>query len=280
MKLSTKLIVYSSLIAGLAGCSSLSLRDRPSTQQGTTPGTQSAGGYYLDDGPGGNPPADLASVPDAVPRDEPPHRYANRPYTVKGRQFTPIPGNVAYRANGKASWYGRRFHGKPTSSGEPYDMYAMTAAHPTLPIPSYARVSNPRNGRSVIVRINDRGPFHEDRLIDLSYTAAWKLDLLRGVEEVEVTKLMIGEDVSPAMAERPSASGLYLQLAALSSPGAVDTLIRRVREADIRLPGLYRVASDDLIKVQAGPFGAPEEASIAAELIERNLGLKPFRVTH
>jgi len=280
MRLSTKLIVYSSLIAGLTGCSSLSLRDRPTAPQGSAPGAQTSRGYYLDDGPGANPPADLASIPDAVPKDEPPHRYANRPYTVMGKQFAPIPVDAAYRATGKASWYGRRFHGKPTSSGEPYDMYAMTAAHPTLPIPSYVRVTNPRNGRSVTVRINDRGPFHEDRLIDLSYTAAWKLDLLRGVEQVEVTRLFAGEDMPIAISEPPSAHGLYLQLAALSSPDAADTLIRRVRDSDIRLPGLHRVTANDLVKVQAGPFAASEDASLAAELIERTLGLKPFRVTY
>src|SRR5207344_631281 len=99
----------------------------------------------------------------------------------------------AYRATGLASWYGKRYHGKPTASGEIYNMYAMTAAHPTLPIPSYARIRNPANGREVVVRINDRGPFHSDRIVDLSYTAALKLDLLRGVAPVELQRITFDE---------------------------------------------------------------------------------------
>jgi rare lipoprotein A len=136
------------------------------------------GGYYKDDGPGDNPPANLDRVADATPRLEPLHRYANRPYSRFGKDYVPLTAVGPFRQTGLASWYGRRFHGQPTSSGEVYDMYAMTAAHPTLPIPSYARVSNPANGRSVVVRINDRGPFHSDRIIDLSYVAAWKLGLV------------------------------------------------------------------------------------------------------
>ncbi len=274
MRLAGKLLVYSCLLGLLAGCSSLS--PGPSAKPTEKRDGIRSGGYYKDDGPGENPPADLAAIPDAVPRDEPLHRFANRPYSALGRSFTPLPADAEYRASGKASWYGRRFHGKPTASGEPYDMYAMTAAHATLPIPSYARVSNPRTGRSVIVRINDRGPFHEDRLIDLSYTAAWKLDLLRGVELVEVTR--IGPDNTPPAAITPLASGIYLQLAALSSPDAADSLMRQVRDSDLRLPGLHRIESGTLLKIQAGPYAAPEQASEAAELIERTLGLKPFRI--
>ena len=103
-------------------------------------------------------PANLASVPDAVPRDEPFHRFANRPYTVFGRTYVPVVNKEPTRERGIASWYGKKFHGQKTSSGEIYDMFAMTAAHKTLPIPSYARVTNVRNGKSVVVRVNDRGP--------------------------------------------------------------------------------------------------------------------------
>ncbi len=274
MRLAGKLLVYSCLLGLLAGCSSLS--PGPSAKPAEKREGMRTGGYYKDDGPGENPPNDLAAIPDAVPRDEPLHRFANRPYTALGRSFTPLPGDAEYRASGKASWYGRRFHGKPTASGEPYDMYAMTAAHATLPIPSYARVTNPRTGRSVVVRINDRGPFHEDRLIDLSYTAAWKLDLLRGVEPVEVTRIAPGE-TTPAPTGA-LASGIYLQLAALSTPTAVDTLLRQVQDSDLRLPGLHRIESGALVKIQAGPYSAREQADEAAELIERTLGLKPFRI--
>jgi rare lipoprotein A len=142
-------------------------------QTGTTPGTP--GGYYQDDGPGPNPPPNLEATPDPVPQAEPPHKYANEPYTALGQNFVPDKTARAYSASGSASWYGRQFHGKKTASGETYNMYGMSAAHPTLPIPSYARVTNLRNNKSVIVRVNDRGPFHANRVIDLSYTAALKL---------------------------------------------------------------------------------------------------------
>src|SRR5690606_17508564 len=130
------------------------------------PASKRGGGYYLDDGPGDDEPAPevLAATPDAVPRAEPLHRFANRPYTVLGKNYTPMKTRDSYRTTGIASWYGKKFHGQKTSSGEVYDMYAMTAAHPTLPIPSYARVTNPANGRSVVVRVNDRGPFLHNRI--------------------------------------------------------------------------------------------------------------------
>jgi rare lipoprotein A len=157
------------------------------------------------------PPRDLAAIPDAVPRAEPRSRYGNpASYVVFGRRHYVLASAKGYVERGTASWYGPGFHAARTSSGEPYDMYAMTAAHKTLPIPAYARVTNLRNGRSVVVRINDRGPFVGDRLIDLSYTAAWKLDMLRtGTAPVEVRVLSPDGDVPPARtasAAKPGAS--------------------------------------------------------------------------
>lgn len=133
------------------------------------------GGYYLDDGPGDNPPLDIDKIPDATPKKEPLLARANKPYRALGATYTPMTSYQPYNSTGVASWYGKRYHGRKTSIGEVYDMYAMTAAHPTLPLPSYVKVTNPANGRSVIVRVNDRGPFKKDRLIDLSYAAAYKL---------------------------------------------------------------------------------------------------------
>ena len=163
-------------VALLVGCAAAPTY----TPQPETAKPAAKGGYYKDDGPGDNPPANLDQIADAEPRAEPLHRYANRPYNRFGRDYVPITAVGPFRQEGIASWYGKRFHGQPTSSGEIYDMYAMTAAHPTLPIPSYARVTSLANRKSVVVRINDRGPFHSDRIIDLSYAAAWKLGIVAG----------------------------------------------------------------------------------------------------
>jgi rare lipoprotein A len=146
------------------------------------------------DGPPPNPPSNLVQVPDAVPRIEPIRVGGpNKPYEVLGRRYEPMTRDAPLQESGGASWYGRKFHGRPTSSGEPYDMFAMTAAHKTMPIPSYARVRNPANGREVVVRINDRGPFVDGRVIDLSYTAALKLGVLNGVAPVQVRRITHAE---------------------------------------------------------------------------------------
>ncbi|SFM32119.1 septal ring lytic transglycosylase RlpA family protein [Variovorax sp. OV329] len=143
------------------------------------------------DGGPSQPPADLSQLQDATPRVEPVRSGGGtaKPYTVLGRSYVPITDDRPFREAGLASWYGTKFHAQSTASGEPYDMYAMTAAHKTLPLPSYVRVRNPANGREAIVRVNDRGPFHDGRIIDLSYAAAYKLDLLRGVAPVEIERL-------------------------------------------------------------------------------------------
>ncbi|WP_442968337.1 septal ring lytic transglycosylase RlpA family protein [Pseudorhodoferax sp.] len=141
------------------------------------------------DGPG-TPPPGLERLPDALPRVEPLRVGGpNKPYEVLGRRYTPAATDIPWREAGLASWYGAKFHGRPTANGERYDMYAMTAAHKTLPLPSYARVRNPANGREVVVRVNDRGPFVDGRVIDLSYAAALRLGLLAGVAPVEVERL-------------------------------------------------------------------------------------------
>ena len=151
------------------------------------------GGYYKDDGPGANPPPNLASIADAKPRTEPLHRFANRPYEVFGKKYVPLASVQPFHQRGMASWYGKRFHGQKTASGESYDMYAMSAAHPTLPIPSYARITSLHTGRQVVVRINDRGPFHANRVIDLSYAAAYRLGLIgTGSGEVEIEAIVPG----------------------------------------------------------------------------------------
>jgi rare lipoprotein A len=151
----------------------------------------SGGGYYQDDGPprrGEGP--DPRSVPDAVPRVEPPSAGGNRPYQALGRSYRPMASARGYREKGEASWYGRKYHGRRTSNGEVYDMFAMSAAHPTLPLPTYVRVTSLNNGRSVVVRVNDRGPFLGGRIIDLSWMAAEKLGIAgSGTGRVEVAAI-------------------------------------------------------------------------------------------
>ncbi len=170
----------------LAGCASAP----PTVTPGSVVVREGPAPAFERDGPKANPPPGLANTPDAEPRIEPVRSGGpNKPYVALGTRYVPITDDQPYVERGLASWYGKKFHGRRTASGEPYDMYAMTAAHPTLPIPSYVRVSNPKNGKSVIVRINDRGPFHSTRVIDLSYTAALKLGVLRGVTPVEVERI-------------------------------------------------------------------------------------------
>lgn len=149
------------------------------------------GGYYKDDGPGEDIPPGLELTLDAEPKVEPYSVAASRPYVVFGKKYTPMKNDNPFSQRGIGSWYGKKFHGQRTSNGEKYDMYKMTAAHPTLPIPSYARITNLSNGRQVIVRINDRGPFHSSRIVDLSYTAALKLDYIhKGSSELLLERLL------------------------------------------------------------------------------------------
>lgn len=207
----------------LAGCGSTSRRGGPIDR---APSTGGGGGYYLDDGPGASAPANIEAIPDAVPKIEPLSRGTLRPYVVMGRSYTPMTQLTPYKARGIASWYGRRYHGKQTSSGEIYDMYAMSAAHTVLPIPSYARVTNVSNGRSVVVRVNDRGPFIDSRLIDLSYTAAYKLGIIgAGSGMVEVESIIPG--VTPAVEPPPTVA---------SAPPAVPAAVEAAPVTTVPLP--------------------------------------------
>lgn len=281
--------------ASLAGCGGLFTRpdpapapqaeSRPASKPDAGAPARRPGAYYKDDGPGERPPVDLASIPDATPRAEPPHRFANRPYQVFGRDYAPIASAQGFRQKGIASWYGRRYHGQNTSSGEPYDMYAMTAAHPLLPIPSYVRVTNVANRRSVVVRVNDRGPFHADRVIDLSYTAAWKLGYVEaGSALVEIEHVQPGAAVAaaPAPAAAPvaaDAGGVYLQLGAFSARESADNFRARLyRELAWLSDPIHVVSGGGLHRLQIGPFRLMEEARSLAERIEGEFAVKPLIV--
>lgn len=261
----------------------------------------SSGGSSGRDGPERNPPTGLGSTPDAVPRLDPIRIGGpNKPYEVLGERYEPLKGDVVYAEKGLASWYGKKFHGRPTASGEVYNMYAMTAAHATLPIPSYARVRNPANGREIIVRINDRGPFHKGRIIDLSYTAALKLDVLRGVAPVEVRRITHAEiragtwvqpageptpvfvpDTPPGAPQRETtptpannAAGYWLQFGAFAKLDGAEGLRQRVAEADLgMLPLLTIVREAGLHRLRAGPFPTLDEARAQADKLRTEHGV-------
>ncbi|MGB9130222.1 MAG: septal ring lytic transglycosylase RlpA family protein [Thiobacillus sp.] len=258
----------------LAGCGST---PPAPTKPASPTATAKGGGYYLDDGPEATPPPNLDAVPDAVPREEPLHRFANRTYVALGNTYTPQTERRAHSQEGLASWYGRRFHGKKTASGEPYDMYAMTAAHPTLPIPSYARVTALDTGKSVVVRINDRGPFHSSRIIDLSYTAAYKLGYLsRGSTRVRV------ESLDPATTDTQGVTigeGIYLQLGAFSNAGNAQKLLDRLtRELQVDPARTRLVLNDSLHRVQLGPYPSDDVAHADRERMRERLDLNSVLV--
>ena len=229
------------------------------------------GGYYKDDGPGDIPPADLAGIPAAPPRAEPLHRFANEPYSVMGQDYTPSKQLTKFRQRGLASWYGRMFHGKKTSIGEIYDMYAMTAAHPTLPIPSYARVTNVSNGESVVVRVNDRGPFHPGRVMDLSFAAASRLGYVsKGHALVEVESIIPDQTASAstrsAAPVRPADSSAP---ARPPSPPAADArsaapAARQVAAAGDPIAALAR--ADTQKQPASPPAGGAENSGIFVQL--------------
>lgn len=282
-------------MAALAGCASRS------------------GGYYKDDGPGSRIPANIAAIPDAAPRLER-HAPANfRPYSVFGVRYLPIGENQAYRQEGIASWYGRKFHGKKTANGETYDMYAMTAAHPTLPIPSYARVTSKVNGNSITVRINDRGPFHPGRIIDLSYVAAAKLGLIGPgsgrvtVQAITNADILAGNypgasrlaAVSPAPVQTipiapppppppatmtatsltpsaPLSGGIYLQFGAFASADNANALAERVNTEIDESLGQARISHQPpLYKVVLGPFASKDMARQTAGILSTTVGYDP-----
>lgn len=218
-------------------------------------------------------PVDVSAIPDAVPRVEPRSKYGNPvSYTVRRKRYYILEDNRGYVARGIASWYGTKFHGRRTSSGEPYNMYAMTAAHRTLPLPTYAEVTNLRNGRSVIVKINDRGPFKDDRLIDLSYAAAARLGITAtGTGRVEVRAIDPATYHAPAAAAggddaRPPASGaagVYLQIGAFSRRESAERL--RARLDAVTPPDSIRIipverARQTLYRVRIGPLPDLKEA--------------------
>ncbi|HSI44453.1 MAG TPA: septal ring lytic transglycosylase RlpA family protein [Methylotenera sp.] len=266
-----------------------------------------SGGYYLDDGPGDNPPANIDSIPDATLKTEPPLVRSNKPYYALGQSYVPMTAYSPYKQTGIASWYGKRYHGKKTSSGEIYDMYGMSGAHTILPIPSYVRVTNPANGKSVIVRINDRGPFKHDRLIDLSYAAAYKLRLTgqgSGLVEVEAIDTSaaalaaiksqpakvnsVGANTTAAQplnndavaTEKPAASPLaptgdyYVQAGAFKNEINGDLLQKKIQALQLaENVGIANVYNNGLYRVRLGPYASKKDADVSAANIRKQLNI-------
>ncbi|GAP66195.1 rare lipoprotein A [Mizugakiibacter sediminis] len=267
----------------LAGCA----HERPRPQATGAPAAPGGGvddttlpqssRYRLDrDGGPGAPPIDVSRLPEPLPKIEPRSRYGNKsPYTVLGHTYTVLPNAKGYVERGIASWYGNKFHGYMTSNFEPYDMYAFTAAHKTLPLPSYARVTNLENGKSVIVRINDRGPFAENRLIDLSYAAAVRIGIWpKGTGLVEVRA------IDPAAPELPppptvTAAGgaprLYLQAGAFADPANAARLAARLRALGVGAVGVSEATVDGrrVTRVRIGPLPDVDAADRISARLER-----------
>lgn len=242
------------------------------------PANSGRGGYYQDDGPGDAPPANLADVPDADVRNDPLLPRSNRPYVVFGKTYTPLTDNQPYTQIGIGSWYGKKFHGQRTSSGELYDMYKMTAAHPTLPIPSYARLSNMVSGAVVVVRINDRGPFHANRAIDVSYTAALKLGLLgKGSHELKIERIL-PDEIDRMQATREGVSGTTKprlqsqskeRLAMAPQPTAAPSLVQPLVLSPQPLPNALTPQVTALMLSDQAPV---EPAALAATTGTGNAG--------
>ena len=240
------------------------------------------GGFYKDDGPADDIPDGLDDIPDAQPKWEPLHRPATRPYVVLGKEYVPNTAVKSYRTRGTASWYGKKFHGQKTSIGEPYDMFAMTAAHPTLALPSYVRVTNVQSGKAVVVRVTDRGPFHADRVIDLSYTAAYKLGLIDGGSgQVEVEAIIPGGPTTST----------YAQVAPPPRPAPaeadeIEKLVRRMalEERPVQTAAMVGMGSDSVapkgVYLQLGAFASADNADTLRNHLTRELDWlsEPMRV--
>lgn len=282
--------------------------ERQSTPQSssgqTAPGAQAEvdtpGGYYMDDGPEANPPSNLDDIPDAVPKQEVIHPPATRPYQALGETYVPMKSYQPFKQAGVASWYGKKFHGRKTANGEIYNMYAMTAAHPTLPLPSYVKVTNPSNGRTVIVRVNDRGPFKHSRIIDLSYAAAHKLRILdRGSARVEIeavdaehytaqSKQVTPEPQSPdAIASNPTSSNstsdttlrntlqqFFVQVGAFKLEANANALRQKIQNLGIASgQDINHVYNSQVYRLKLGPYASRNKASQIAVDIKQQLNI-------
>ncbi|MCK4742944.1 MAG: septal ring lytic transglycosylase RlpA family protein [Sulfuriflexus sp.] len=233
---------------------------------------------------------DLSNVPDAIPKTEPRSRYGNpKSYVVRGKRYYVKDSNAGFTQRGIASWYGTKFHGRRTSSGEPYDMYAMTAAHKTLPLPTYLEVINLRNNKRVIVKANDRGPFHENRIIDLSYAAATRLGITAsGTGLVEIRALNPAAPTPIQQVQTPAAvntdnktlaPNMYLQIGAFSSQQNAQGLSSKLHNAAFARTAITTASSNGntIYRVRIGPLSTVDEADQLVDQLA-SLGINDTRV--
>jgi rare lipoprotein A len=236
----------------------------------------------VEDRPADRPPADVLAVPDAVPRAEPRSKSGNPPfYEVFGRRYFVLNSASGFRERGVASWYGPGFHAARTAAGEPYDMYQMTAAHRTLPLPTYVRVTHLGNDRSVVVRVNDRGPFKDDRIIDLSYAAAAKLGMLEsGTALVEVEALLPDRDaVAARTASDADIETLYVQAGAFGVAENAKRLVARLKSEGIEQAFVQHdgAGGRDLFRVRVGPISNVTTYDVIVDRL-RALGITDARL--
>lgn len=221
-------------------------------------------------------PVDIHKVSNAVPKYEPKSKWGNpSSYSVLGKTYYTLESSKDYVQRGHASWYGTKFHGKRTSSGEPYDMYAMTAAHKTLPLPSYVEVENLDNGKKIVVKVNDRGPFHAGRIIDLSYVAAMKLGIAQqGTGRVEVRALDVSGDILAS-----SEKNIFVQVGAFSDKENAERMHRRLAGLSISsdIHEYIISATRQIYRVRIGPFESRNKAETIIEDLEE-IGVENAKV--
>jgi rare lipoprotein A len=230
--------------------------------------------YGLSQDTGPDRTVDVSKIPEPVPRQEPLSRGGNKPYTVFGKKYYPLTTAAGFTEEGTASWYGRKFHGHRTSNGEVYDMYRFSAAHKTLPLPSYVRVTNLRNQHSIVVRVNDRGPFHSNRIIDLSYAAAKKLGYSgQGTAPVRVEAI----DLSQA-----PVAGRYLQLEAFKSEFNAQQFLAKAKQILGAFPVFIQRQNTDMgpvHRVRVGPLD-PETLQQALAKLDQAEFKQPLVLPH
>ena len=270
----------------LVGCQSIDPLLKKESKKNKSE-VKNSGAYYLDDGPEDNPPKNLDRIPDAQPKYEALSKSANRPYVAFDKKYIPMKKIIPFEEEGYASWYGKRYHGRKTSIGETYDMYQMTGAHKTLPLPCYIKVTNLENKRSVIIRVNDRGPFIDERIVDLSYAAAQRLRIIeKGSELVKI------EMVNPSLAKKtvkdilkgkPVDSNIkyfYIQAGAFSNEDNASYLINRISKIKFRNSlNIKKLSKNSLYLVTIGPYDTEKIAEKALKDIAQKIQLNSFIIS-